>query len=622
MKKYIGLLLVVVILLLVAFVVAKPHTDGTTPSTEGTTSTGETKDTVPEDQNGTTATTNETTATTEGSGETNRTEPTGGDSSSTGTTETTHPPTDAPTVPPTTPPTTPPTENTVPAEYTLKISQSTLSLEVGQIGNLTAEYTGTGTLTWKSSDTSKATVSNGKVTAKSAGTVVITVTDGVKSSQCMVTITKPEPPKEVTLKLSKSSLDLKVGGSETLSVTYTGDKSLSWTSSNTAVATVKNGKVTAVSAGNAVISVTDGVKTVQCRVTVTNAAAPIVVNLTVSPTSLNLVVGNTSTLTASYNGTGTLSWSSSNTSVVTVSNGKVTAKAAGNAVVTVSDGNKSATCSITVTAPATAKTFTFNTQNNTTITAGNTFQIDYSYSGSNSELTWSSTDSSVLTVNNSGVVTAKAKGAATVKVTNGEKTWRLSIRVEDARPAATSFVYSNQNAPLYDGVTKYAGDYMTFKVNVQPDASNPNITVTSNNTSAVSVSWKLNSSDINEVTLNFNGAGTATVTITSADGAYFKSYTITVKSGYDCNPGGGQLTPEQFVNAYNGVVRANGMSTSGMPSGYLVLTLSPSELTWAKAKREAEGGFHSWWKIGYRTMVLTYEGTDENGNYIFYERGC
>ena len=532
MKKYIALLLALVMVLLAACCATQPPFDGSAPSTEVTESsgTGSLPDT-PTD--GVTDATGDTTepSTAEPTTEpttapiTEPTDPTG-DSSGTGGTEKTTQPAS-------------PTEGIQPPEdYTLKVAAPTMTLEVGKTGTISYEYTGTGTLTWKSSDTSKATVSNGKVTA--------------------------------------------------------------------------------VSAGNAVITVTDGVKTVQCRVTVTNPTAPVIVNLTVSPTSLNLVVGNTSTLTASYNGTGTLSWSSSNTAVVTVSNGKVTAKAAGSAVVTVSDGNKSATCSITVTAPATAKTFNFNTQNNTTITAGNTFQIDYSYSGSNSELTWSSTDSSVLTVNNSGVVTAKAKGAATVKVTNGEKTWRLSINVEDARPAATSFVYSNQNAPLYDGVTKYAGDYMTFKVNVQPDASNPNITVTSNNTSAVSVSWKLNSSDINEVTLNFNGAGTATVVITSADGAYSQSYTITVKSDYGCNPGGGQLTPEQFVNAYNGVVRAIGMDTSYTPSGYLVLTLSDSELTWARARREAEGASHHWYSVGKTYLVLTYEGINADGKHIFY----
>lgn len=434
--------------------------------------------------------------------------------------------------------------------------------------------------------------------------------------------TESTEPGDYTLMLNKSSLSMKVGENHTLTATYTGSKSLTWSSTNPSIATVSNGKVTAKAVGTVTVKVSDGVKKAQCVITITNAESPEEVNLTLSPASLNLNVGSTGTLTASYNGTGTLTWSSSNTAIVTVSNGKVTAKAAGTAKVTVSDGNKSATCSITVTAPATTKTFKFNTKSKTTITAGTTFQIDYTYSGNKSELSWYSGNTSALTVDNNGLVTAKAKGSAIIEVTNGEKTWRITINVEDARPAATSFVYSNQNAPLYDGVTKYAGDYMTFKVNVQPDASNPNITVTSNNTSAVSVSWKLNSSDINEVTLNFNGAGTATVTIASADGAYSQSYTITVKSGYDCNPGGGQLTPEQFVNAYNGVVRANGMSTSGMPSGYLVLTLSPSELTWAKAKREAEGGFHSWWKIGYRTMVLTYEGTDENGNYIFYERGC
>jgi len=265
-------------------------------------------------------------------------------------------------------------------------------------------------------------------------------------------------------------------------------------------------------------------------------------------------------------------------------------------------------------------TLTINTKNKTTVFVGETLQIDYSYSGNTSELTWSSTDTSVLTVNGGGLVTAKAAGAATVKVTDGATIKRVSINVSDA-PKTTSIEMNGFNAPLYDGVVKYAGDYMSFKVNVQPDASNPNITVTSSNTSVVSVSWNLNYADINEVTLNFKSAGTTTVTITSADGAKSKSYSITVKDDYACNPGSGQLTPEQFVNCYNGIVSANGMSTSGMPTGYLVWTVSPNELTWSKVRREAEGLFHHWWSIGYRTLVLTYEGTDENGNHVFYERG-
>ena len=604
MKRYIALLLAIVILLTAC---------GTTQS-NGTDPNSETKSTALDNQNGTADTTNETTATTDGSGETNSTEATGG--SGTGTTETA-PPTDAPTVPSVTPTTTPTTESTVPADYTLKISQSSLTLEAGQIGNLTVEYTGTGTLTWKSSDTSKATVSNGKVTALAATDtpIIITVTDGVRSSQCAVTITKKtESSVEVTLKLSKTNLDLKVGESVTLTATYTGTKSLTWTSNNTAVVTVKNGKVTAVAAGPAVISVSDGVKTVQCTVNVTNPTTPVVVNLTVSPTTLNLVVGNTSTLTASYNGTGTLSWSSNDTSVVTVSNGKVTAKAAGTAKVTVTDGSKSATCDIVVTAPV---TLTINTKAFTTVSVGNTLQIDYTYSGDKSELTWSSDDTSILTVNNSGLVTAKAAGSTGVIVTNGSITKVVVITVSDA-PKATSIKEWNHNAPLYDGVVKYAGDYMTFEAMAQPDNSNIHVTVTSNNTSVVSVSYEQDYRGITQVTLNFKSAGTATVTITSADGAVSKSYSITVKGDYACNPGKSQLTPEEFAYCCNKVVEANGFTISSYASSYKYITLSDDELTWEKAKQLGQSWVHQWWINGSRYVNVVYQGIDENGNHLFY----
>ena len=581
MKKKLALFLALVMLLLTACGTAQPS------NTNHSQSTGSTEATIDNTTN---------TGTAESTG----------DSSGTGTTDTTTESTDGTQSP--TEETSKPTDGaTVPEDYTLKISKNTLSLEVGQIGNLTAEYTGTGTLVWKTSDSSKATVSNGKVTAKAAGTVVITITDGVKSSQCVVTITQKETPVDVTLKLSKSSMSLKVGNSETLSVTYTGTKSLTWSSSNSAVASVSNGKVTAKAAGKAVSSVT-----------VTNPTAPVVVNLTVSPTSLNLVVGNTSTLTYSYNGTGTLSWSSDNTSVVTVSNGKVTAKAAGNAKVTVTDGNKSATCSITVTAPVTAS-LKINTKEDTVVLVGNTLQIDYTYTG-NKSLTWTSGDTSVLTVDGSGKVTAKAAGWATVKVTDGTLTKRVTLEVkeQDTRPLATSLVEMSHNAPLYDGVTKYAGDYMTFQVYAMPEEANRLVTVTSNNSSVVSVSYNADSRNITCVTLNFKSAGTATVTITSADGNKSKSYSITVKGSYACNPGSGILTPEQFVNCFNGVTRALGMNNDYTPSGYLVLTLSASELTWSRVRREAEAEFHHWYQVGMRCLVLTYEGPNADGNHVFY----
>ena len=188
------------------------------------------------------------------------------------------------------------------------------------------------------------------------------------------------------------------------------------------------------------------------------------------------------------------------------------------------------------------------------------------------------------------------------------------------KPAVTEIAKDNIDAPLYDGVVKYAGDKMTVRIWTLPYDSNRNINITSSNSSVVSVSHSTESNKY-YVTLKIKSAGTATVKFASADGAYSESYNITVKSDYNCNPGSGVLTPEQAVYCFNEVIKANGASASGKPGGYLVWTVKPSELTWSYVRREAEGAFHSWWKIGYRTIVLTYEGQNEEGNYIFYERG-
>ena len=172
--------------------------------------------------------------------------------------------------------------------------------------------------------------------------------------------------------LNKNTATLTVGGTETLTATVSPDnatdRTVTWSSSDTDVATVDtNGKVSAVAAGTATITVTATNGTVDtsddkeatCVVTV-NAAAPSVVSVTgveINKTSTTLTVGGTETLTATVNPGDatdkTVTWSSDNTSVATVdANGKVTAVAAGTATITVTttDGRKTATCSVTVNA--------------------------------------------------------------------------------------------------------------------------------------------------------------------------------------------------------------------------------------------------------------------------------
>ena len=164
--------------------------------------------------------------------------------------------------------------------------------------------------------------------------------------------------------LNKTTAELEVGKTLTLTATVAPsnatNKALTWSSSNTSVATVDgNGKVTAVAAGNATITAKakDGSnKSATCAITV-KAATVIVTSVTLNKTTAELEVGKTLTLTATVapsNATNkTLEWSSSNKSIATVDgNGKVTAVAAGKATITAKskDGsNKSATCVVTVT---------------------------------------------------------------------------------------------------------------------------------------------------------------------------------------------------------------------------------------------------------------------------------
>ena len=133
-------------------------------------------------------------------------------------------------------------------------------------------------VTWSTSNSNVVSVSDsGYITAKSVGSAVITATstfDNTKYASCSVTVI--DSTVHVTsVSLSSSSESLLVGGNVTLYETVlpnnATDKSVNWSSSNTNVATVNDGVVTAVGIGSATITVTtvDGNKTATCAINVT-----------------------------------------------------------------------------------------------------------------------------------------------------------------------------------------------------------------------------------------------------------------------------------------------------------------------------------------------------------------
>jgi len=244
------------------------------------------------------------------------------------------------------------------------LATASASLTVGGTQQLVAtvlpsEATNSG-VNWSSGNTSVATVgADGKVVAVGSGSAVITVVtaDGGFKATCTVTVA-PLTVDVTGITLTPTTANLSIGGSQRLTTTVTPlnatNRTILWTSSNTAVATIDtNGKVVAVGLGIATITATtaDSGFKATCTVTVTQP----VTGVTVSIAKKDLCVGDVTQLTAtiapSNASNKAVTWASSNTAIATVdTDGKVTCKASGTVTFTAqtSDGGKTATVTANV----------------------------------------------------------------------------------------------------------------------------------------------------------------------------------------------------------------------------------------------------------------------------------
>lgn len=165
----------------------------------------------------------------------------------------------------------------VPVE-SITLDQTTVMLGEGE--NVTLKATVTpkdatdNTVTWSSSDESIASVDqNGRISAIKQGSATIMAKAGDKQATCAVTVIK----KVESIALDQTSLTLLVGDTSTLTVTVlpedATDKTVTWKSNNTNVATVENGVVKAVRVGRATITATAGNVSTTCSVLIVNDSA-------------------------------------------------------------------------------------------------------------------------------------------------------------------------------------------------------------------------------------------------------------------------------------------------------------------------------------------------------------
>ena len=421
------------------------------------------------------------------------------------------------------------------------LDKTDLTLDVNDTEKLTATVNPNDatnkTVTWKSDKPEIVEVdSNGNVTAKAAGTATITATADGKSASCKVTVNgQPATVPVQSVGLNTNKVELSVGEENKLVATVTPEaatnKEVTWASSTPEVATVdQDGKVVAQKPGNATITVTtkDGNKTATCEVTVKETPVA-VTGVGLNTNKVELSVGEENKLVATVTPEAAtnkeVTWASSTPEVATVDqDGKVVAQKPGNATITVTtkDGNKTATCEVTVKETPVAVTGVGLNTNKVELSVGEENKLVATVTpeaAANRDVTWNSSKPAVATVDSTGKVVAQAPGTTTITVTtvDGNKTATCEVTVKETPVAVTGVGLNTNDLKLS------AGEGNQLVVTITPQhATNPKVT------------WKSSASEV--ATVDANGKviaqapGTATITVTTEDGQKTAACTVTVLS--------------------------------------------------------------------------------------------
>ena len=341
---------------------------------------------------------------------------------------------------------------------TVTLNKEIVTIAVGRTEQLKLNGV-SGKTKWSSSNKKIATVnSKGKITAKNAGTAKITAKNGSKKYVCKVTVKK--------IALNKEELSLIVGKTTKLKL-YNAKGKITWSSSNKKIATVNSkGKITAKKAGTAKITAKNGSKKYVCKITVQKKTAT---SISLNNTNVTLYKGDTCTLKATVKPSDiddkTVTWSSSDSTVATVdSNGMVRAISIGESVITATCSGKSIACKISVIGKP-VKAITLN-KTNITLCKGKTEQLTATVSPTDAEdqtITWSSSDSTIATVDSNGLITAVSAGNAKIYAKNGNVTSTCLIEVVQ-NEASNDYFTVEEIYMSNEGANVTVGDTIDFYV--------------------------------------------------------------------------------------------------------------------------------------------------------------
>lgn len=392
----------------------------------------------------------------------------------------------------------------------VSLNKTTLSLKEGESETLTAQATPSDadqSFTWISSNTGVATVdSNGKVTAVAPGSAVITATatsNSSKKAECAVTVTPNTIPVD-SVTVSPEELTLVVGETAQISATVlpsnATNRATKWSTNSSAVS-VDHGLVTARQTGSALVMCTseDNPKAMgTCKVTV--VPPPVAVtSITLNKTSMTLSYGVSATLEATISPSDasdkTVQWSSSDTSVATVSeNGRVMAQhKTGTATITAKSTNYpdvTATCTVTVKSSIVNVTGISINPRSLSLYVGQTKQIVATVSPSNADdktVIWEAAGGATVMVDQQGNVKGLKPGNTTVTAFTSGKEYQTTARISVTINEIDHIELSHPN-----GIVLKVGE--TFDLTATPvaadssaDPSYPNISWSSGDKTVATV---------------------------------------------------------------------------------------------------------------------------------------
>lgn len=417
------------------------------------------------------------------------------------------------------------------------LSKSEASVQAGSSIDLEALVTdNTATVKWETSNSGIANVTVSEydpfkvvVNGIKKGTATITATQTVngvnKTAQCIVNVT--EPVQDITV--YPTSISITKGDTYPLTVKFVPElpdnRSIKWETSDNTVATVdEDGMVKGVGGGSAVIWVIteDGIKVASCDVYVRVPVTGITLSETSISESLN---AGTHQLTASITPSGpgvntNVEWavSPSDGSVITVDDtGLIKYIAPGNATVIAKteDGGYMATCQVEVLKPVSSVTLDYT---DITLKVDETFRLSAEVlpvTATDKTVKWESSDTSVVTVDGNGLVSARKSGSATilVKTNDGGITAMCNVRVYQP---VTMVTISNTELTIRKGTTAWLSAAV-----LPANADNKVIKWSSSDTEIATV-------DASTGMITAVEAGTCTIIATSEDSGVTAKCIITV----------------------------------------------------------------------------------------------